>query len=473
MTAASRAAAIANRALAAANRALVLAARRPLLSVALLLALALALRIGEVQRTAYTPTGDAGSYVKLGGEVARLGDYSPRDLGAGGTIGPSAYFPPAYPYLLAAVDRLTGHSDAPASASAIHADRVLSALIGTVVVAFVGLVATELFGTQIALLALAIAAVYPVLIALSAVLVAENLLTAFELAAVYAALRVRRARDPLRWLVACGVLTGLAALTHVNAILLLVPLAFAVRGAAPALGRRFLWAPALLVGVAALTISPWLIRDAVELHGFVPISDESGITLRGTYNPTSATSTDPPWRWRLYLQIPADRKLARQAQSMTELALDHRLESRALSYIADHPAAPFDVALDNTLRLAELQGRTAWRISAASIGIPLGVAGVGVISFWVLALLAVAGALTRVGRRIPGPLWGVAFVMWTTAAFVNGETPRFREPLEPFVILLVACAIAALLRTAHGPRTAPPVEAAPATGAVRQGPAAP
>ncbi len=56
----------------------------------------------------------------------------------------------------------------------------------------IGLVALEAFGAGVALVALALAAVYPVLVELSAVLVAENLMTAFILAAVWAALRAGR-----------------------------------------------------------------------------------------------------------------------------------------------------------------------------------------------------------------------------------------------------------------------------------------
>ena len=66
----------------------------------------------------------------------------------------------------------------------------------------------------VALIALSVAAVYPVLIELSGVLAAENLLTVLVLAAVWAALRARRSPHPIAWLAAAGVLTGLATLTH-------------------------------------------------------------------------------------------------------------------------------------------------------------------------------------------------------------------------------------------------------------------
>ena len=57
-------------------------------------------------------------------------------------------------------------------------------MLGTITVALTGLVALELFGEVAGLIALVLAAVYPVLIELSVTLVAENLLTALVLTEV-------------------------------------------------------------------------------------------------------------------------------------------------------------------------------------------------------------------------------------------------------------------------------------------------
>ena len=92
--------------------------RRPTrtsLIVAALLIAALAVRIAEVELTSYRPRNDAGSYLTLASQIAHTGGYSTIRRpggGAGGTIGPSAYFPPAYPYLLAAVDLIGGNTGA-------------------------------------------------------------------------------------------------------------------------------------------------------------------------------------------------------------------------------------------------------------------------------------------------------------------------------------------------------------------------
>src|SRR5712671_1467628 len=86
--------------------------RTSLIAAALLIA-ALAVRVAEVESTSYRPRNDAGSYLTLASQIAHTGDYSTSRRpggGAGGTRGPSAYFPPAFPYLLAAVDLISGNT---------------------------------------------------------------------------------------------------------------------------------------------------------------------------------------------------------------------------------------------------------------------------------------------------------------------------------------------------------------------------
>jgi 4-amino-4-deoxy-L-arabinose transferase-like glycosyltransferase len=398
-----------------------------------------------VQRTSYKPIIDAGSYLTLASEIAHSGDYSNSHRpgsGAGGTHGPSAYFPPGFPYFLAAVDLIDGHTTR--RGAVVQPARLSQAALGTVTVALVGLVAFETFGELVGLIALALAAVYPVLIELSGTLVAENLFTALVLAAVYAALRAGRSDRSYAWIAAAGVLAGLATLTHENGVVLAVPLLAAAWWA-----RRGLAAPVLLIVTGAAAIAPWTIRNEDVLHRFIPVTDETGITLVGTYNRASAAYKPVPYKWRIYFRIPGERRLTREATDLTEPALSSRLQSQALHYIGAHPISPLAVAYHNSRRLLELEGGFAWRASAAAIDLPEGTARIGVISFWVLCLLALAGAFTRAARAAPAWLWIAPVLLWLSVALVNAETPRFREPIDPFLILLGACAIATALRAVN------------------------
>jgi 4-amino-4-deoxy-L-arabinose transferase-like glycosyltransferase len=416
------------------------------LLVAGLLIAALAIRMAQVESTHYRARNDAGTYNRLASEIANTGDYDVGDgpgSGAGGSRGPTAYFPPGFPYFLAAVDLLDGHEAG--GKTAVRPARISQAILGTVAVATIGLVALEAFGPLVAVISLALAAVYPVLIEVSGALMAENLLIVLELAALWAVLRARRSGHPYRWLVAGGVLTGLATLTHQNGALLLIPLglgAWTLPGLGSRWSARALGAPALLVATALITIAPWTIRNAIELHHFIPVSDEAGITLVGTYNPASAAFGPVPYKWRLFFGIPQDVALSHHDGHVSEPELGDRLQSQALHYIGRHPLAPLQVAYHNTMRLFELEGSYAWHASAEAQSLPLGVARVGVISFWIMCGLALVGAFTRFARRAPLWLWAVPVLLALSVVLINVETPRFREPIEPFLILLAGCAIA-------------------------------
>jgi 4-amino-4-deoxy-L-arabinose transferase-like glycosyltransferase len=422
--------------------------------VAAILIGALALRIGEVQGTSYKPRDDAGSYLTLASYIAHTGDYSLKRTpgsGAGGTRGPSAYFAPGFPYFLALVDIIDGHETR--RDGAIHPARISQAVLGTITVALIGLVALELFGEVAALIALVLAAVYPVLIELSVVLVAENLLTALVLATVYAGLRVRRARrarTTYAWAAGAGLLTGLATLTHENAIVIILPLLVAVWTGRPRLKPRSLAAPALLVAATVLMVAPWTIRNAVVMHHFIPVSDETGITLVGTYNVASAADPELPYKWRIFYGIPGERSLIHEESTLTEPQIGARLEHQALDYVSDHPLAPLAVAYHNTVRMFELEGAFAWKASASAVSLPDNAARVGIVSFWVLCLLALVGAFTKMARSAPKWIWWVPILLAITVVLVNVETPRFREPVDPFLILLAAAGVATAVARLRG-----------------------
>jgi hypothetical protein len=65
--------------------------------------------------------------------------------------------------------------------------------------------------------------------------------------------------------------------------------------------------------------------------------------------------------------------------------------------------------------------------------------------FWVVGLLAIGGLFTRAVRRVPFSLWLVPLLVWLSEAPITTGTPRFRAALDPFFILLAACAVEVVL----------------------------
>ncbi len=60
--------------------------------------------------------------------------------------------------------------------------------------------------------------------------------------------------------------------------------------------------------------------------------------------------------------------------------------------------------------------------------------------FYVLALLALAGAFTRAARAAPAWLWLAPILLFASVIFA-GSAIRYRAPVEPFLALLAALAI--------------------------------
>ena len=93
------------------------------------------------------------------------------------------------------------------------------------------------------------------------------------------------------------------------------------------------------------------------------------------------------------------------------------------------------------------------RHTAATVSIRPGWANRGVYCFWVFAVLAIAGAFTSAARRAPWYVWAFPALMYLSVVFLVVETPRYRSPIDPFVILLAALAVSAAGRRARAPAT--------------------
>ncbi|MEY2570979.1 MAG: hypothetical protein QOE63_1329, partial [Acidimicrobiaceae bacterium] len=225
------------------------------------LALALVLRLGVIAADrSYEPLNDSQHYDLIASSLA--GGHGYGDAVLLGATGPSAYRAPMYPVVLAAVYAVFGEHS-------WTAGRVENALIGVALVALIGLVASQLWGRRVGAVALLLAAVHPTLMLFGSGLQLEPLLASLVLASIAAALQHRRTRQ-LSWLIAAGVLIGLTTLTRETGFLLIPVVALLVwdRSRRPSLAT--LRAPLAVALIALLTIAPWTIRNATQLHSLVP-----------------------------------------------------------------------------------------------------------------------------------------------------------------------------------------------------------
>jgi 4-amino-4-deoxy-L-arabinose transferase-like glycosyltransferase len=403
------------------------------------LAVALLLRLTIVAATFDQPTTlDPADFSRTAVSIAQKHVYPPTNRAPGG--GPSAFRPPGYPMLLAAVYAVAGSEVPPIG-------RLLGAFLGTLSVALIWLIAVRLWGRRVGMCAATIAAIAPPLVVLSTALVSEALFVPIVLAAVAAAIEARRAERPVRWIVATGILVGAAALTRTNGLILLLPFSLAVAPARSRWRLRALPPPAAVIVIAAVVIAPWTIRNAVVFHRFIPLSTEIGYTLAGTYDQASRADHRWPAVWKEsehgasleYGEILFEAEIHRWKEPTYG---DHLLTA-AIADIRRDPSYVLKVGLWNSLRMFHLAERDFAIGNLRDTDIPRVPALLEIYGFYPLAVLALGGMLTRRARRAPRWLWLVP-VCLATSVFVTGFI-RFRAPIDPFLVILAALAVAGTL----------------------------
>jgi 4-amino-4-deoxy-L-arabinose transferase-like glycosyltransferase len=432
----------------------------------LLVAAALVLRIAYVDATPdYTLRHDAVDYDTHARSIAQGGGFS-KTLAHGR---PTAFRPPGYPYFLGAVYRVFKADREPAR-QRLRVARIAQAFAGTAIVALVGVIAAQLWGSVAALVALGLAALYLPLILVGGAVMSEPLFDVFMLASLAAALAHRRSPHRYRWAVVAGVMGGLAALTRAQALILLVPLAVAVWDGRPWRARAALGPPLALVLVALLTITPWTVRNARELHAFVPISTQFGSALAGTYNDAARADTQNPASWQGLRHVPDYAYLFNRVGETNEATLEKKLRAASLHYIREHPTYVAKVGWWNTRRMLDLAGLRRSRATAATITIDHFWADRGILCFWIFTALALAGAFTAMARRTPWYVWAMPILSFFSVVFLVVETPRYRTPIDPFLVLLATAALVTgarrvLAQRSIGPSSLRTRTSAPATPA--------
>ncbi|WP_372788293.1 ArnT family glycosyltransferase [Paraconexibacter sp.] len=361
---------------------------------------------------------------------------------------PTAEHPPLHIVLLAGLNLL--------GLDGYQEQKVALAFVGSLTVVLIALLARDVAGERVGLIAGGLAAVYPNLITADGSLMSETLYLVFVVAALIVAWRFTR-RPDLRGLALVGALVGLAALTRGEAIalvpLLILPLAW-FRG--PDLRRRVALATA---GVAAFVVvlTPWTVRNLTVFEEPVLISSNGNAVFVGANcDRTYYGDLIGSWAFSCYGTTPPGDESQRS----------NAYRERGLEYMRDHlgrlplvVAARAGRALEvyrpgQGVFLQATEGRAAWP------------ARLGIGAFWALLVLAV-GAIVRLGvRRLDHWVLLAPIVMATITCLTAYGSTRLRIAAEPSLVVLAAISLDALwrgARTRRRPaRSAPPPASAPA-----------
>ena len=406
--------------------------------VLLLIAMAaLVLRVGYVAfaKTNQPVQGDQLFYNSEANRLARgdgfLEPFDPQALSRGVIRegkDPAADHPPFTVIVLAPVSFVTSQALIP--------QRLTMAVLGTVAVVVIGLLARRLAGDRAGWIAAGIAAVYPNLWVNDGLIMSETLATLVVALALFYAYRL--IRDPNVWnALIVGALCGLAALTRAELVLLVpllaVPAALVARSVATA--QRWKLA-GIGVLAAAVLIGPWVGYNLSRFKEPTYLSTNDGIALLGS-NCDSVYYGDGIGLTDLKCLGPNPRG---------DQSVDSRIfRDRAFDYIRDHKKRAVLVAFARVGRTWSVyrpwdmvnynkgEGREGW------------VTALGLIAYYPLLIAAVAGwVVIRRRRRRSWPLLVPALVVTIASAATYGQT-RFRVPAEPTIVVLAAVAIAAVV----------------------------
>lgn len=388
--------------------------------------------------------GDPSDYERWAASLAGGHGFPPTVIASPGT--PSAFRPPVYPLALAAVYLVAGVH--------VTAGRALGVALGVLCVGLVAWLGRAVWDERLGLIAGGLAAVFPPLVELSGSLVSEALFIPLELAFALSLVALVRHPGQVRWAVLAGALCAAAILTRAVAVPWAVVGLTVAAGAGPGRVRR----ATALVAVLVVVMAPWTVRNAIVLHGFVPVTTEGGYTVAGQYNATVAAPGPLQSVWQIPLIVPdvAGRlaPLYDRRGGVNEVELDAALRGIARRYVERHPGDVVTAIAHDALRLLDLGPghglETA--IGDRELGVPGWLRDPTTASVFVLVALALVGLAVGVTRHRLGPWWLWAVPLTALAVTVPAVgTPLKRAPADPFLILLAAAALEAALSGRAGP----------------------
>lgn len=411
--------------------------RRFAIGLAMLAALALAARlVYSLAIVGSDPlVGDGLEFHLLANNLAAGHGFVQPFLFKDGVVQATADKPPLYPFLLAAFSLAGG--------SSWQWHQVAGALIGTGTVVVVGLLGRRVGGERAGLVAAGIAALYPMLVATDGSLRSESL---YALAIALCLLTAHRAweRPTAGRAALLGAAIAAAALTRGEGLLLLGLLVVPVAWRAAAGARLRTGAVACVACLVVL--APWLARCWIVFDRPVVISTNVGGLLAGA---NCDKTYHGYWlgQWVFdCIPPPVDRNEALEAAHLRRVGID---------YARDHTGRLPVVVAARVGRTWELfRPRQQANIERFFEGRDLRIEQAGVIAYYLLAALAIVGALLVRRRREPLYVLLSAPILVTIVSVIAYGFTRFRVAAEIPIVVLAAVALVALAdRRASGRTT--------------------
>ena len=339
---------------------------------------------------------------------------------------PSAVMPPVYPLLVAACFKLFGVFS-PASVYAVHAMNCLFSALACIPIFFV---ARHSFGERVAWWAAWGWAFSPYGIYFSATWPWSTHLLLLCLCSLL--MLAQKMESSARWRLwaVFALVAGFAALTEPTIVLVVPVLMLMACWRLARAGQRWVGPALLASAILAASVAPWMIRNALVFHRFIPMRDSMGLELWMGNNGQELrwTSDDLHPLHNLKEQAEYDRD---------ELAYMAKKGAEAKLYIHEHPLWYAKMCLRRMVYL----WTGYWSVSPEYLALePMDMANIPYTTC--LNLLAAIG-LYRLWRRKRFEairFAGVLFLFPVLYYFTHPEVYHMR-PLDPVILLLCCYAV--------------------------------
>ena len=365
---------------------------------------------------------DAESYVVIGRNLAQGNGFV---FEAGRT--PTAWRAPGYPVFLAGIFSLTGGS--------LVAARLAQAFLWTLTAFLTYALGRRFLRPDTALIAAALAGLYPELLGMSGLLWSESVFVPLFLSAIYAVF-CNADKPQFKFSLLTGVLIGLAILTRSTALILL-PLVWFAAGTKGKTGAAYL--NAALATVLAVGITGcWTARNFAVLGKPILVESNTGYNLYVGNQP----DTPVPFAWRRAEKLPEDVQYQSLIANKNEAERYTALTQFSIAEMKSQPLTELKLAIGKTLDFWLPDFFIALNVKAGAFGTMYAKAWLAVALVTISAYFVMMFAVVRRGwetRRT----WETRAIVLILALYtlphllVYGAS-RYHLPLLPLLFLLAA-----------------------------------
>ena len=332
--------------------------------------------------------------------------------------GPTAWEPPLYPYLIAAVFKVFGIY----SKASAFVLLTLNSLFSSLTCIPIFLIAKRCFGEKVAVGSAWTWALLPYVMYWCTRWVWETSLSALLLALIFLLTLEMEEKDGLMPWVCFGLLWAIAALNSPVLLSFLPVSAIWAWWQRSKLGRCSFHGIILASLIFFACITPWLLRNYRIFGEFVFIRDNFGAELR---------LGNGPWAngtWMYYLHPTQNNYAMQQYEKMGELAYIAERKRQALGFIKDDPSRFLRLSLKRFIyywagvrRSSEIPQLTQTKNSLFLAS--------SVLAFWGLGR-----ALRK--RKFGAPLFFWLILVYPAVYYVVFPYPRYRHAIEPEIAIL-------------------------------------